>query len=66
MRKLLLQITRIESVPVGYWNELMSATLSSISGSGSCNGGAPGYAIALVAELLSVLKPLVSYCYYYK
>ncbi|KAH8855355.1 Protein purity of essence [Schistosoma japonicum] len=58
MRKLLLQITCIESVPVGHWNELMAATLSPISGSGACNGGAPAYAIALVAELLSVLKPL--------
>ncbi|CAH8439843.1 unnamed protein product [Heterobilharzia americana] len=58
MRKLLLQMTRIESARIGHWNESMAAILSPISGSGACNGGAPGYAIALVAELLSVLKPL--------
>ncbi|CAH8486245.1 unnamed protein product [Dicrocoelium dendriticum] len=56
--KLLLQMRQLECMPIRHWDELIAATLGSVSGTGALHGSTPGYTIALVAELLKVLEPL--------
>ncbi|KAF7259473.1 hypothetical protein EG68_03424 [Paragonimus skrjabini miyazakii] len=56
--RMLLQMRRLETMTVRHWDELLAASLSSVSGTGGLHGGTPGYTLALVADLLRILEPL--------
>ncbi|KAF6779395.1 hypothetical protein AHF37_01087 [Paragonimus kellicotti] len=56
--RMLLQMRKLETMTVRHWDELLAASLSSVSGTGGLHGGTPGYTLALVAELLRILEPL--------
>ncbi|CAL8106128.1 unnamed protein product [Calicophoron daubneyi] len=58
--RLLSQMRRLESAPIRHWDELVAATLGPTSGTGALHGTAPGYTMALIAELIRVLEPLKS------